>query len=168
MDDVEIVKAQPEDAKELTRIALAAKQYWGYPENWMLHWQKILTVSPGCIAQNRVYKVVRGERIVGFYVLIRTAARLQLEHMFIQPEEIGKGIGRRLMEHAIRQAAGSEHSVMEIESDPNAEGFYLKMGARRVGARIYHLEGSQRMLPLLYLDVPRALEKLDAQGRLEK
>jgi hypothetical protein len=50
---------------------------------------------------------------------------------------------------------------MEIESDPNAVGFFKKMGARSVGARIYKLEGSQRMLPLLYLNIPRALEKLE-------
>ena len=42
---------------------------------------------------------------------------------------------------------------MEIEADPNAEGFYLRMGARRVGENVYEIEGQRRVLPLMQLDL---------------
>lgn len=158
---LEIVPAQPEDAQELTRIALAAKRYWGYPENWMAHWQEMLTITPRCVRENDAYKALQEGRIVGFYVLTNTPRQLELKHMWVDPAEIGHGIGRALMEHVIRQTADAELPNMEIESDPNAEGFYLKMGARRVGARIYKLEGQQRVLPLLFLSIQLAREKLD-------
>ena len=159
---IEIVRAQPEDAKILTGIAMAAKRHWGYPENWMMKWQEILTIPPACVSVNTVYKALQDGRIIGFYVLINTHEQLELKHMWVHPDEIGHRVGQQLMEHVIRQAAQTEHEIMEIESDPNAEGFFKKMGARRVGARIYKLEGSQRMLPLLYLNVPQALEKLES------
>ena len=160
-DQVEVVRAQPEDAKTLTAIAMAAKRHWGYPENWMMKWQEILTVSPDCVSANIVYKAMRAGEIIGFYVLFNSHELLELKHLWVHPDEIGHGVGKQLMMHVIRQAAPAEHENMEIESDPNAVGFFKKMGARSVGARIYKLEGSQRMLPLLYLNIPRALEKLE-------
>jgi len=160
-DQIVIVRANPEDANALTAIAMAAKRHWGYPENWMMKWQEILTISPECVASNLVFKALHDERLVGFYVLINTKTRLELRHMWVHPDEIGKGVGSKLMYHAIRHAGNAQLPNMEIESDPNAAEFFQKMGARRVGARIYKLDGSQRVLPLLYLEVDKALEKLE-------
>jgi len=159
-EQMEIVQAQPEDVSVLTGIAIAAKRHWGYPENWMMKWQEILTITPACVSANIVYKAIRDGEIIGFYVLINSYTRLELKHLWVHPDEIGHGVGQRLMAHVIRQAVSTDHEEMEIESDPHAKDFFKKMGARSVGARIYKLEGSQRMLPLLYLHIPRALEKL--------
>ena len=45
---------------------------------------------------------------------------------------------------------------MEIEADPNAEGFYRRMGARRVDEIVYEIDGRERVLPLLamYVQAP--------------
>ncbi|MDX9865747.1 MAG: GNAT family N-acetyltransferase [Anaerolineaceae bacterium] len=161
MDElIEIVRAQPEDAQKLTEIAMAAKRHWGYPENWMVKWQEVLTISPDSVSANTVYKALWDGELIGFYVLIFTHEKLELKHMWVHPDKIGHGTGKRLMAHVIHQAALTDHENMEIESDPNAVDFFKKMGARSVGARIYKLEGSKRILPLLYLNIPRALEKL--------
>jgi hypothetical protein len=42
-----------------------------------------------------------------------------------------------------------------IEADPNAEGFYLRMGARRVGESVYEIEGRKRKLPLLSVEIAK-------------
>ena len=42
---------------------------------------------------------------------------------------------------------------MTIESDPNAEGFYLKMGATRAGENVYELEGKERALPVMIVEL---------------
>jgi hypothetical protein len=43
-----------------------------------------------------------------------------------------------------------------IEADPNAEGFYKRMGASHVGEIVYEIDGRERVLPLLamYLQAP--------------
>ena len=43
-------------------------------------------------------------------------------------------------------------SEVEIVSDPNAEGFYRKMGAYRVGETISEIDGQPRILPRLAVD----------------
>ena len=42
---------------------------------------------------------------------------------------------------------------MTIESDPSAEGFYRRMGARRAGENVYELEGKERALPVMVVEL---------------
>ncbi len=78
---------------------------------------------------------------------------MELEHLWLLPEKMGLGLGRALFEHAARRAASLGAEILRIEADPNAEGFYLRMGAARVGEIVYELEGRERVLPLLAVDV---------------
>ena len=66
---------------------------------------------------------------------------------------MGTGVGRALFEDAVRRAAALGTEVVGIESDPHAEGFYRRMGARRVGEISYPIDGQRRMLPLLVVEV---------------
>ncbi len=152
--EVEIFRARPDDADALTRIAFAAKSYWGYPERWIEQWQEALTITPRFITDNEVYAAVFEEEIAGFYALVERGSEVELEHLWVSPEHIGAGIGRALFDHAVRRAAALGATTLSIEADPNAEGFYRRMGARRVGENVYEIEGHRRELPLLILDVP--------------
>ncbi len=66
--------------------------------------------------------------------------------MWVAPERVGGG-GAALFAHAVETARAEGASQLRISSDPNAEGFYVKMGARRVGEVPSRPPG--RMLPLL-------------------
>jgi len=66
----EIVRVGPDDADALTRIAFAAKSYWGYPERWIEQWQEALTITPGFISDNEVYAAVSEEEMGSFYALV--------------------------------------------------------------------------------------------------
>jgi GNAT superfamily N-acetyltransferase len=153
---VEVRRAATEDAVALSRIAFAAKAHWGYPERWMERWRDDLTITPEFIRQNEVQvATVEGEQ-AGFYALVGEGRRIELEHLWVTPEHIGTGIGRALFEHAVRTAASIGAEVLGIEADPNAEGFYRRMGARRVGEIVYEIDGRERVLPLLamYVQAP--------------
>ena len=144
-----IVRAKPEDAAVLTDIAFAAKRHWGYPERWIESWRDLLTVRPEFIASHETYAAVLDGRTVGFYALGRKADRLELVHLWVLPDAMGCGVGRTLFSHALERARESGCRTLEIESDPNAEGFYQHMGAHRVGASIKELDGQRRELPIL-------------------
>ncbi len=57
------------------------------------------------------------------------------------------GVGKALLRHALRTARENGALGLEVASDPHAEGFYRKLGARRIGVVPSHPEG--RKLPLL-------------------
>ena len=53
--------------------------------------------------------------------------------MFVDPGWIGRGIGRQLMAHMREVARQRGVTNVVVDSDPNAEAFYVRIGAKRVG-----------------------------------
>lgn len=146
---MEILPVHTEDAPRLTEIAKAAKAYWGYPERWLERWEPSLTIDPGYIQTNRVFAASLKQELVGFYALTGTPPRLDLDQLWVYPDFIGQGYGKALFQDAVQKAILIGAQELEIEADPHAEGFYLHMGARRVGEYIYKLDGETRILPRL-------------------
>jgi GNAT superfamily N-acetyltransferase len=151
---VEIRQAVPDDAPRLTEIAFAAKRHWGYDESLIALWSDELTVSASFIAAHDVYCATRERTIIGFYALSWDGDVFELELMWVDPPFIGAGVGAELFRHAVRTVASHGGTLMRIASDPNAEAFYEKMGARRIGDVPSRPEG--RTLPLLEFAVPLA------------
>jgi GNAT superfamily N-acetyltransferase len=146
---MQIARAKSEDADALTEIAFAAKRHWGYPERWIQSWRGILTMRPEFIAANVAYVAMEDDRTVGFYLLTTENDGLHLDHLWVLPRAMGRGVGRALFEHAVAHAKSLGFSAIKIEADPNAEGFYRRMGAERVGSNVTEVEGARRELPLL-------------------
>src|SRR5256885_9388414 len=98
-----IVPAKPQDADALTEIAFAAKRHWGYPERWIRSWRDILKIRPEFIAENVTYVAMKNDRAMGFYLLTTESDGMHLDHLWIAPHALGRGIGRALFEHALEQ-----------------------------------------------------------------
>lgn len=151
--DMKIRKAESNESEILTQIAHAAKRYWNYPEHWLILWKDVLTITPDFILQNEVCAAVDQDKILGFYALVAEKEALILEHLWISPEHIGTGLGRQLFAHAVDKAISLNAKAIDIVSEPNAEDFYKKMGAKRIGEIASQVEETERMLPLLRLDL---------------
>jgi len=146
--------AKPQDADALTEIAYAAKRHWGYPERWIESWRDTLTIRPEFIAANVTYSAMEDDCAVGFYLLAIENDGVHLDHLWIAPHAMGRGIGRALFDHAVEETRQLGHRILKIEADPNAERFYTRMGARRVGEVVREIERQRRVLPLLLYELP--------------
>lgn len=78
---------------------------------------------------------------------------MALEHLWVSPELIGTGVGRKLFAHAVDEAIYLNAKSIDIESDPNAEEFYKRMGAKRIGENVTQVEETKRILPRLRVDL---------------
>lgn len=148
MNSVTIRPAHPPEAPQLTAIAIEAKGHWGYPEEWMNLWKESLTITPAYVKKHHVF-VAEAHVLLGFYALVEGSS-WELDHFWVSPRAMGRGIGQQLFRHAtgvIRTLAPG--CPMSIEADPNAEGFYVQMGAKRVGEVQRDWKGLIRVLPLL-------------------
>ena len=150
---MKIRPARTTDAPRLSALARAAKRHWGYPDEWLRLWDPELTVTADTIRRQHVFCAEEGDSIVGFYAVSAAGPAAELEHMWIEPRSFGRGIGSRLLAHALDQAATRGIRSLRIASDPNAEGFYVRRGARRIGTVPSTPEG--RHLPLLEVAIPR-------------
>jgi hypothetical protein len=70
-----------------------------------------------------------------------------LDHLWLLPNAIGKGIGNRAFKEIEKECLRLGIRKFSVVSDPNAEGFYLHQGAKRIG----EVESipQKRMLPKL-------------------
>lgn len=143
--------ARPEDSPVLSRIARAAKAHWGYSRELMRLWNEDLTVTPGFVREHTVVCALHGARIVGFYGVTGEGETRELEHMWVDPRHMGRGVGRMLLEHALESLRGTGCLRLEIVSDPNAVPFYRRLGGVRIGEVPSIPAG--RTLPLLELRV---------------
>lgn len=128
-----IRRAVAADAPTLTAVAHAAKRHWGYPEGWISLWRRDLTLTPELIERYPVHCAVDGDMIVAFYALVFAGADCELEHFWVVPARMGAGVGRRLFAHAVERCRAIGAPRLWINADPNAEAFYIHLGARRVG-----------------------------------
>ena len=142
-----IRRATAYDSPTLTSIAHDAKRYWGYPEHWIKHWQDELTISDDFVNANEVYVSASDDEVRGFYALIVRDDKAELEHLWVAPKHIGTGVGKELFLHAMQRATAHDVSEVRINSDPNAEGFYQKMGAYRIGEVRADMDDKPRTLP---------------------
>ena len=150
---IQIRRALPVEADTLTSIAHAAKRHWNYPEKWIEYWKDDLTITAGFIANNEVYVAVIDEVIAGCCALVVSDSLAELEHMWIDPQQMGNGVGRALFEHAKQRARQLGLGELELSADPHAEGFYQRMGAKRIGEIQADMDGQPRVLPRMKIDV---------------
>ena len=147
-----IRRSSPEEATALTQIALDAKRYWGYPEHWIKHWESDLTISADFIRDNHVYVSEDDGEIRGFYALCVKGDKAELEHLWVTPSCIGTGVGKEMFLDAMERAAALEVRDVELSADPNAAGFYERMGARQIGEVESPIDGQVRQLPRLKIE----------------
>ena len=138
--------ALPEEADALTRLTLASKRYWGYPEEWMAIWTEELTVRPAYIEKNMVVLAEEGGEFLGYVSVIQHAPEHKVEvgervilggyfldNLFVHPSRIREGIGAKLMAVALDWRRERRIEALYVCSDPNAKGFYEKMGGVCLG-----------------------------------
>jgi len=131
--------AENHESDILTALSFASKGYWNYPEEYFDIWRAELTISAAYIRKNDVFVFEEEGVIRGYYSLVElqddieaAGARIErgfwLEHMFVDPQHLGRGIGTMLFQHLRKICRFRGIGEVKILADPNAGSFYEKMG----------------------------------------
>ncbi|MBZ4224233.1 GNAT family N-acetyltransferase [Bacillus wiedmannii] len=138
------------EANELSELALHSKATWNYSEAFILACKEDLTITDEYIKNNFVYVLENDNTKIGFFSFLRNDNAL--DFLYIHPRYKGKGYGKILWEYVLEKVNELGIKSFTIDSDPNAKGFYLKMGAKLIGetpSTVFE----DRLLPLLRYDV---------------
>ena len=125
--------ARGDEAGLLSELALRSKAYWGYDETFLADCRDELTLRPSGIDRRRTVVAERDGRVIGFATLQGEPPAGELGMLFVDPSVIGNGVGRLLFDHVAATARGLGFRRLTLDADPNAEPFYLAMGATRTG-----------------------------------
>jgi len=87
------------------------------------------------IAEGRVRVAVdASQRRLGFSVMTPVEdGRCELDDLFVEPDSMGLGVGRLLVDDVASRAAAAGASHVDVIANPNALGFYERVGFRARG-----------------------------------
>ena len=125
--------AYPDEGERLREITAAAKGFWGYDGERLRAWAASLDLRSERLAGAHAFVAETDGAAVGWAeVLPPDAGVCVLEHLWVEPARMRRGAGSQLFRRAAARAAGLGATAMEWEAEPNALGFYARMGGRPV------------------------------------
>ncbi|MFW6094386.1 MAG: GNAT family N-acetyltransferase [Pseudomonadota bacterium] len=124
------------EAERLSALAFRAKAHWGYSEAFMAASRRALTYPPETVAAGGFHVVEDDGAIRGFSAVVKispTAA--ELDALFVEPDCMGRGYGRALLEHALEACREQSLDRLVVQADPHAAAFFEQAGAEHIGER---------------------------------
>jgi len=121
--------ARPGDFERVRELTLESKAYWGYDRDFVRRWAEGLSFESAC---ERWVAELDGE-IVAWAALVPPADDVAvLDDLWVDPAAIGRGLGSRLFRLAADRARELGAQRLEWGAEPNAVGFYEKVGGRKL------------------------------------
>jgi GNAT superfamily N-acetyltransferase len=131
-DAIHVREGHEADFRRLRQIAVDSKAHWGYERALVEDWAEGGDFEPESLGQRLVYVADEDGQAVGWASLIPRGEVGWLEDLWIEPAWIGRGVGRMLFEHVKERARALGAKRLEWEAEPNARGFYERMGGSYV------------------------------------
>lgn len=121
--------ARPDEGAALSELCLRSKAVWGYDAAFMQACQNELTVTTAAIENGLICVADQDGLIVGMAEIISDGKVADLAKLFVEPDMLRNGIGRKLFDWATAAAGSAGADSLTIEADPGAAEFYRCMGA---------------------------------------
>jgi len=118
-----------DEAAVLTDLCLRSKAVWGYDEAFMQACQGELTLTASTMQSSYLQVAEIGGHLVGVAQVTVKGDLAELDKLFVEPISLRSGAGKALFEWATTTARNAGAVSMVIDADPDAVGFYRRMGA---------------------------------------
>lgn len=120
--------AGPDEGDRLRDIAFHAKSHWGYDRDMVREWTTTGDFAPEAMARKDIFVAEVAGQAVGWAAVFPKGDVCWLDDLWVEPGWMGRGIGARLFRHAAEHGRRQGAQRMEWEAEPNALGFYERMG----------------------------------------
>ena len=118
---------RPDERNALEDLQRRASLMWD-------EYRPFLLANPDAIAlpldqlRNGCVRVADAGAPLGFAVLLAKGKVAELDGLFVEPAQWGRGVGRALMQDATARARAGGARVLETTANPRAEDFYARLG----------------------------------------
>jgi GNAT superfamily N-acetyltransferase len=127
-----IRRGSPEEGGRLKEVAVASKGHWGYEPQLVRDWADRGDFDRETLERLALFVAEADGRVIAWASVEPRGEAAWLADLWVEPAWIGKGVGTALFRRAADHAREAGARVLEWEAEPNALGFYEKMGARRL------------------------------------
>jgi GNAT superfamily N-acetyltransferase len=150
----EIRDAVPDEALALEALHRRSSDVWEEDRVHLSAHPDAIEPPHQAISEGRVRVAVDGKgQPVGFSVVLPVEDGVcELDDLFVEPDSMGLGVGKLLVEDVAARAATEGANRVMVTANPRALGFYKRLGFRITG------EASTRFAraPRMTLDLPPA------------
>lgn len=126
--------ARDSECAELSALCLRSKAVWGYGATFLEACRVELSIHPADLDPGLLRVAEVDGKLAGVVQITLEGSDLHLDKLFVDPEVLRAGIGRRLLEWAVNRASEFAAARLVIDADPSAADFYRRMGATDAGA----------------------------------
>ncbi|HWA50212.1 MAG TPA: GNAT family N-acetyltransferase [Dongiaceae bacterium] len=125
--------ALPGEAELLSDLCLRSKAVWGYDAAFMAACRAELTITHQDFARSQIQVAVQDGRIIGMAQLAQHGRIADIDKLFVDPAVLRSGAGRALFAWCVETARAVGAVAITVVADPDAAGFYRRMGMRDDG-----------------------------------
>lgn len=129
-EDMIYVPATPEDAEDLSNLAIRSKRHWGYSKEAMELWNQSLTITQDFLENHTVIKATLEDEIVGFFALEKIQPVTRIAQYWIDTPYMRKGYGSAMFKYAQNFLKNNQVNSVTLVLDPNGLSFFQKRGAK--------------------------------------
>jgi GNAT superfamily N-acetyltransferase len=141
---------RPDETTALSELCMRSKAVWGYDKEFMKACRDELTITPDMLNSSHLQVAESNGCVIGVAQVTLEPDFAELSKLFVEPTRLRCGAGRRLFDWAMRTAREAGAPNLVIGADPQAAGFYRRMGAIDAGT-VPSGSIPGRRLPLLKL-----------------
>src|SRR5437867_1632805 len=135
--EVRIIPAREESLARINDLIARSKSYSNWPADYLKKALPLHEIEPSYLRRNQCFELLDvNDQLAAFLAVAVSDTRVVLENLWVRPDLIGKGVGRRACEHALQLAREYGWRDLWVIPDPPAEGFYKKMGFSDTGERV--------------------------------
>ena len=139
--------AAPGDYDRVRELTFESKAHWGYDREFVRRWAEGLSFE----SDEERWVAEVGPEIVAWAALVPPAGGVAvLDDLWVDPRWIGRGLGSRLFRLGAGRARELRAGRLEWGAEPNAVGFYEKLGGRKLRD---HVTEWGRVAPWMGLDL---------------
>jgi N-acetylglutamate synthase-like GNAT family acetyltransferase len=129
MTEPHVRPATEADHERLRELTFESKAHWGYEHDLVRSWTDGLDFGS---AQERWVAELDGEIVAWAALIPPSDGTAVLDHLWVAPGKMGRGLGTRLFELAAARARELGAKRLEWGAEPNSVGFYEKVGGRKL------------------------------------
>ena len=139
--------ARPDEALALEALHRRSSDVWDEDRAHLAAHPDAIEPPHQAILEGRVRVAVDlGGRLLGFSVILPVEDRAcELDDLFVEPDAMGRGIGRLLVADAAERALALGAERLNVTANPRAVGFYERLGFRVSGEALTRFAPAPRM-----------------------
>ena len=139
--------AQPDEALALEALHRRSSDVWDEDRAYLKAHPDAIEPPHQAIVEGRVRVAVDAAgRCIGFSVVILVEdGTCELDDLFVEPDSMGAGVGRLLVEDVAARATAAGANRVNVTANPRAVGFYERLGFQVTGEASTRFARAPRM-----------------------